>query len=114
VIPPCQRAIRLELDACSELSPAVTNRYQSARGVLRWAVKLERIDLTTKTHLLAAHMAMPNEGHLITVIRVFLYLKKYHNARIACDPTFTEIDFSKVRAQGLETVLQQSEKTDAT
>jgi hypothetical protein len=56
---------------------------------------LERIDLTTKTRMLAAHMAMPREGHLITVIRVFLYLKNYHNARIAFGPTYTEIDFSK-------------------
>jgi hypothetical protein len=40
--------MRLELDACPELSPEVANRYQSARGVLCWAVELERIDLTTK------------------------------------------------------------------
>jgi hypothetical protein len=77
------------------LSPEVANRYQSARGVLRWAVELGRIDLTTKTHMLAANMAVPNEGHLITILWVFLYLKNYHNARIACDPTYTEIDFSK-------------------
>jgi hypothetical protein len=44
---------------------------------------LGRIDLTTETSMLAAHMAMPREGHLISVLRIFSYLKKHQNARIA-------------------------------
>jgi hypothetical protein len=46
--------------------------------------------------LLAADMAMPcEEGHLMAVFWEFSYLKKNHNARIAFDPTYPEIDFSK-------------------
>jgi hypothetical protein len=66
----------------------VANWYQSAIGVLRWAVELGRIDITTETSMLAAQMAFPREGHLIAVLRIFSYLKKHHNARIAFDPTY--------------------------
>jgi hypothetical protein len=45
--------------------------------------------------MLAAHLAMPREGHLIAVLRVISYWKKHHNARIAFDPTYPEIDYSK-------------------
>jgi hypothetical protein len=54
-----------ELDTSPVLSPEVANWYQSAIGILRWTVELGRIDLTTETSMLAAHMAMPREGHLI-------------------------------------------------
>jgi hypothetical protein len=92
---PMSTTYRPELDTSSELSPEVANLHQSAIGILRWAVELGRIDLTTETSVLAAHMALPREGHLIAVLRVFSYLKKHHNARIAFDPTYPVIDFSK-------------------
>jgi hypothetical protein len=92
---PMSTTYRPELDTSPELSPEVANWYQSAIGVLRWAVELGRIDLITGASMLAAHMAMPREGHLIAVLRVFSYLKKHHNARIAFDPTYPEIDYSK-------------------
>jgi hypothetical protein len=93
---PMSTSYRPELDISPELSHEVANNwYQSAIGILRWAFELGRIDLTTETSMLAAHMAMPREGHLIAVLRIFSYLKKHHNARIAFDPTYPEIDYSK-------------------
>jgi hypothetical protein len=62
---------RPELDTSPELSPEVANWYQSAIGILRWAVELRRIDLTTEISMLATHMAMPREGHLIAVLRYY-------------------------------------------
>jgi hypothetical protein len=92
---PMSTTYRPELDTSPEVSPEVANWYQSAIGILRWAVELGRIDLTTETSMLAAHMAMPREGHLIEGLGVFSYLKRHHNARIAFDPTYPEIDFFK-------------------
>jgi hypothetical protein len=86
---------RPELDTIPELSSEVANWYQSAIGVLRWAVELGRIDITTETSMLAAQMALPREGHMIVVLRIFSYLKKHHIARIAFDPTYPTIDYSK-------------------
>jgi hypothetical protein len=85
---PMSTKYRPELDTSPELSPEVANWYQSAIGILRWAVELGWIDLTTETSMLAAHMALPREGHLKAVLRVFSYFKKHHNARIAFDPTY--------------------------
>jgi hypothetical protein len=92
---PMSTIYRPELDTSPVLSPEVANWYQSAIGILRWAVELGRIDLTTETSMLAAHTAMPREGHLIAVLRIFSYLRKHHNARIAFDPTYPTIEYSK-------------------
>jgi hypothetical protein len=89
---PMSTTSRPELDTSPEVSPEVANWYQSAIGVLRWAVELGRIDITTETSMLAAHMALPREGHMIAVLRIFSYLKKHHNARIAFDPPYPTID----------------------
>jgi hypothetical protein len=67
-------------------------------GVLQWAVKIGRIDITTEVSMLAAHMRMPRKGHLISVFRVFAYLKQKHNARMIYDPTYPKIDYTKFRA----------------
>jgi hypothetical protein len=90
---------RLEIETSPGLSQEVANWYQSAVGVLCWAVELGRIDLTTETSMLAAHMAMPLEVHLIAVLGIFSYLKKHRNARNAFDPTYPEIDQSKLECR---------------
>jgi hypothetical protein len=86
---------RPELDISPELSAEVANWYQSAIGVLRWAIELGRIDIVTEVSMLASQMALPREGHLVAVLRIFSYLKKHHNSRIAFDPTYPEIDQSQ-------------------
>lgn len=48
--------------------------------------------------MLAAHMAMPREGHLYAVFRVFAYLKKKHNSRLVYDPTYPRINFGEFKA----------------
>jgi hypothetical protein len=44
--------------------------------------------------MLAAHMAMPREGHFLAVLRVFAYLNKKHNSRLIFDPTVPKLDLS--------------------
>lgn len=45
--------------------------YQSQIGVVRWCVKLGRIDIIAEISILASHNALPIEGHRDAV---FLYL----------------------------------------
>jgi hypothetical protein len=92
---PMSTSYRPELDTSPSLDPELANWYQSAIGVLRWAVELGRIDITTETSMLASQMAQPREGHFVAVLRIFSYLKKHHNSRIAFDPTYPEIDHQK-------------------
>jgi hypothetical protein len=48
--------------------------------------------------MLATHMAMPREGHLYAVFRVFAYLKAKHNARRVYDPIYPKIQHQKFKA----------------
>ena len=57
-----------ELDISLELDTEIANWYQSAIGVLQWAVELGCIDITMETSMLASHMALPHEGHLVAIL----------------------------------------------
>ena len=60
--------------------------YQELVGVLRWAVELGRVDILLETSLMSTYMAMPREGHLQQLYRIFGYLKPYPKRKIAFDP----------------------------
>lgn len=92
---PIPTGYRPELDTTPELDPESANWYQSAIGALRWAVELGRIDIATECSMLSSHMAMPREGHLAAVLRIFSYLKKHPNSRIVFDPTYPVIDHNQ-------------------
>ena len=91
---PLPTSYRPEMDVSPLLDAEDANYYQSLVGILRWTVEIGRIDITTETSMLAAHLAMPRHGHLLAAIRVFAYLKKKHNARIVFDPTYPKIDLN--------------------
>ena len=63
-------------------------------GVLHWIVELGQVDIITEVLTLASHMALPREGHLVALFRVFAYLKKHHNAQLVFDPLYPDIDMS--------------------
>ena len=89
---PMPSTYRPELDTSPQLNDEMANWYQSAIGVLRWAVEIGRIDITGEVSILASHMALPRQGHLVAVLRVFAYLKHHHNSRLAFDPSYPTID----------------------
>jgi hypothetical protein len=84
---------RPELDASPILGPEKANYYQSQLGILRWIVELGRIDIATEVSMLAAHNALPREGHLAAVFRIYSYLKTKPNARLIFDPTYSDINY---------------------
>ena len=81
-----------ELDISPELDAEMANWYQSAIGVLQWAVELGHINITMETSMLASHMALQCEGHLVAILHIFAYLQKHHNLQIAFNPTVPDID----------------------
>ena len=68
--------IRPEMDVTQELDAEMMNRFQLFIGVLRWAIKLGRIDILTEVSCLSQHLASPREGHLHAVYKIFRYLQK--------------------------------------
>lgn len=84
---------RPELDVSQHLDADRANYYQSQLGILCWIVELGRIDIATEVLMLAAHNALPREGHLTAVFRIYSYLKARPNARLILDPTYAEIGY---------------------
>ena len=76
-----------ELDVSEELDSETGSYYQQQVGVLRWLVELGRWDIVREVSALAAHSALPREGHLGGVLHLFAYLKQYPNCELAFDPT---------------------------
>jgi len=91
---PFQNDYAPEMDITPELNAVQATYFQSQVGVLRWMVELGRIDIITETSMLASQTAMPREGHLDALFRVFAYLKKKHNSRMVFDPSYPSIDHS--------------------
>ena len=65
--------------------------YQELIGILRWAIKIGRIDILLEISLLSSHMALPRIGHLQAVYWIFGYLKQVPKCRLYFDPKKTII-----------------------
>ena len=85
---------RPELDFSPELEPKEATYYQSQIGILRWmVVELGRVDIITEVSELASQVALPREGHLEAVFRMYSsYLQFKKNSLIVFDPTYPEVD----------------------
>ena len=81
-----------ELDLSPELEPADASYYQSLIDILRWMVELGRVDICLEVSIMSSHLALPREGHLQAVFRIFAYLKKYHNSELVFDPSDPAVD----------------------
>ena len=63
-----------ELETSAELKSDGIQLYQELIGVLRWAVELGRLDILLEVALMSTYLAMPRQGHLQQVYRIFGYL----------------------------------------
>jgi len=57
-------------------------------------VELGQVDMMVEVSILASHMGIPHEGHLLAAYLVISYIKKHHNSRLVFDPSDPEIDKS--------------------
>ena len=73
---------RSETSTTEECDADGASRFSQLIGVLRWAIKLGRIDMYTEVSLLSQHLALPRIGHLETVYHVLAYLQKYDKSSI--------------------------------
>jgi len=89
---PLVTTYRPELDVSPELKPTESAYYQSLIGILRWMVEIGRVDICLEVSLMSSHLALPREGHLEQVIRIFGYLNSHHNTELCFDPTYPDID----------------------
>ena len=55
---------RPELDVSDKCGEEDASFYHSQVGILRWAVELGRIDITTEVSMLLSFMDSPRVGHL--------------------------------------------------
>ena len=68
--------------------------YQSLIRILRWIVKLGRVDICLEVSMMSSHLALPRAGHLQHLLQTFAYLKKYHNTEMVFDPSDPMVDES--------------------
>jgi hypothetical protein len=61
-------------------------------GVLRWAVKLGRIDIHLSVALMAQYLAQPRLGHLDQIYHIFAYIKAHLCSCIILDAMLPHID----------------------
>jgi hypothetical protein len=92
VTPPFTSNHRPELDVSPELDPKRANYCMSLNGILRWSVKIGRMDITCEVSMMLLHVTLPREGHLTQLFHMFAYLKKKHNTRMVFDPSYPFVD----------------------
>jgi hypothetical protein len=85
---------RPEMDITEPLNAKKVTFYQSQIGILRWIVEIGRVDIITEVSLLASQMALPREGHLMQVFRIFAFLRNRHNGCLVFDPTRPNLKMS--------------------
>lgn len=94
---PIQPTYRPELDVSALLDDEQANFYQELVGVLNWIVELGRIDIHTSVSKMSAYLAAPRKGHLMQVLHVFAYLKKYNRSKTVLNPEYIDHDARKRR-----------------
>ncbi|KAI2505828.1 Reverse transcriptase (RNA-dependent DNA polymerase) [Fragilaria crotonensis] len=70
-----------ELQTSPELKSDGIQLYRELIGISRWAVELGRVDVLLEVALMLTHKAMPREGHLQQLYRIFGYFKVYPRKR---------------------------------
>ena len=69
--------------------------FQELIGILRWIVKLGRIDIMNEVSMLSSHLANPRQQHLDKAIRIFGYLKLNYKRMLVFDPSYPTVDESR-------------------
>ena len=82
---------RSELDVSNECDDFLTTYFQNLIGILRWIVKLGRIDIAFEVSTLSKHLAFPRTGYIYQALHIFKYLEVHINNRLAFDPLFREL-----------------------
>ena len=74
-----------EIDDSPLLSADDGSRYRMLAGSALWATTLGRHDILYASSTFALYNAIPREGHLLGMLRVFGYLKCHSKAKLVFD-----------------------------
>ena len=107
---PMSNDYRPKIDISPQLDAIDAAYYQSFIGILLWMVELGRVDITTEVSMLSSCLALPREGHLKQVFRMFAYLEKQHNSEIVFDHTVPAIDYSDFPKQDWENTVYANKR----
>ena len=89
---PIPHTYRPELDITPELNGEHSSRNRQMIGILRWAVKLGRVDMHHEVALMSQYSASPREGHIEAVYDIFAFLKTHPRLNIVLDPRPVPLD----------------------
>ena len=96
---PMTNGYRPEVDVTPELDLEDTAYYHSLIGILRWIVKLGRVDINGEVSMLSLYLVLSREGHMQELFHVFAYLRKHLNSEIVFDPTEPDVDMNSFQRQ---------------
>lgn len=98
-----------EIDVSSELNATDAAYYQLLIGILRWMVKLGRVEICTEVLMLLLCLALPRVGPRQQLFRMFLHLEKQHNSVMVFDHTEPDIDMSEFPRQEWDNTVYANE-----
>ena len=96
-----------ELDESPELNSDDITLFQECIGKLRWAIKIDRVDILTEVSMLSSFQASPREGHLEQVLHIFAYLKKKPKLTLYFDPSEPKLEPSMFTGEEPKNFLEQ-------
>ena len=78
------------------LNPDKASFYRSMVGALQWIVAIGRVDVAYSASSMARFGAMPREGHLEAMYRVFGYLKTFPKGQVVVDHRRFDDEYEKM------------------
>ncbi|MEM7375761.1 MAG: reverse transcriptase domain-containing protein, partial [Bacteroidota bacterium] len=100
-----------EIDETPYLDDSEANYYQSLIGILMWVVELGRIDVAYAVGTLSRFSAMPRQGHLQGVLRIFSYLRDHRRSRLVLDPKVQDWSDFEITAYDWEAQYPDAKET---
>ncbi len=88
-----------EIDVSPELGEDDVSYFHSLVRVLRWIVKLGRVDIDVKVLMMSSHLALPRVGHLKEIYLIFAYLKAHSNTKMVFNPMSVAVDMNLFERQ---------------
>ena len=77
-----------ELDITSYLDDEEANFFMRQISILRWMVKLGRLDIYKQVALLSSYLVQPIQGHLEAIYYIFGYLKAHDRSTMVVESKY--------------------------
>ena len=99
-----------EIDSSPELKDEDANYYLSLIGILQWLCELGRVDICFAVALMSRFNAIPRQGHMDTLLRIFAYLKAHDKSKLVFDYDRREFPESKFQTYDWTEMYQDAQE----